>query len=1335
MKNSCVWIPTVTNKEGNKVESELFLGLTSKYRNRDAVKDLWAMTKIPSITNNWSNIEYDKNGEITLETVERNVNIYDFIENKKVDLLGAQKTLEAINEDGSIKYYNDYIDIVEDVIEFNKNQENVTATIESQGDKFYIKVEPRTATNFNNTKNTEASLLLNRKLVTIMRSLGFDVKIDPYLQHHGIFDPSNAVDKANKFKTIIRIAQGKVGQEALPEEFSHMFVEGLRDTPIMQRLLNLLDNEDIIKEVLGDSFDYYADFYGGDLDYLKREAAAKILAEYIKKNNSIGVSSTLLNRLWEYTKNLLSKGDTKDIDKIIREVQEDLNDLSSNLDTYSTMLDLKNVVNSRSFLQVSNNINKLQQLSLEGQKLLMRRIQILRSRKKKTKDVYDDLKNLESKLEEKSYEQACLEVLSIASKNATSILERFEEAQKDFANINTSNNRISTIAGISSIIREYQEFDDGFRDLITEISTLDKNTLAESNTRTAKDILERLNSMKSQFRELRLNIVKEFLLPYFGEDKNLTIKQAEVKTMTLDYILRNMDSDIGLLQRWVTSMSTSTDPALALIDHVFKYHQHKRDLKLIEFQSRLREAHRRLEDAGYDSSFMIELDKNGVPTGRYISDVDYEAFIEARDKYIKEVVEKSPFGKDNKRELIQNWYKENTIPVNLSNVEEEEKIEYIPNNKYRKDVISKLSKEQQEYYNFIMHEKTLLGNLLPKSNNSLHRAIFTRDGILENIGKKSPAELIKLGFQIAKDDIIRRSDDVDFGEIDFLDPTEDRAANLLRDEASIRLDLSNHPLKSVPVFYTKPLEDMNRLSRDVTSSMLAFASMAFNYAEFNRITDILELTKDVLGERKWVQKQGEATLVEIFREAKETVKGTYSKKGIETAAYARIEDYYDMNLYGIRKKDEGSVDVLGTKIDKAKVLDALKDYTGKVGLGFNPFSALNNVLVGKIQMWISKSNDFYTLKDMISAEAKYRKYKLGYLGEISDFNKSNKMSLLIEKFNILDDFWDNMRSKGVYNNGATRLVGQFNHMILNNIGEHDLHCNTALAVLNNIKVLKGKEEISLEEALVVKESPVHKGVYSLQLDEGVTKLDGSEFTEGDLFKVKQRIRKANQIMHGAFDTTDRGAVNKFALGRLAMQFRQWMPMHYLRRFGEARYDYDLEQELEGYYRTTWKFLTNIAKELKQQKFDIVSNWKNLNDYQRSNITKSLKETLLFVLLTWTIGAMGSAADDKGNTWKRMLHLQLRRIRQEVGASMPINDNFLSNILNTISTPAACINSIENIVKLITFSGVNKEIDRGRYKGMTVWERDALRTIPYYNQFIRLRDLATEDYLFTPYNKE
>jgi hypothetical protein len=61
----------------------------------------------------------------------------------------------------------------------------------------------------------------------------------------------------------------------------------------------------------------------------------------------------------------------------------------------------------------------------------------------------------------------------------------------------------------------------------------------------------------------------------------------------------------------------------------------------------------------------------------------------------------------------------------------------------------------------------------------------------------------------------------------------------------ISLDASGkRPLKKVPVFYTRRLSDMSRLTTDLTGSLLSYASMAINYSEMNKIVDALEIVKD-----------------------------------------------------------------------------------------------------------------------------------------------------------------------------------------------------------------------------------------------------------------------------------------------------------------------------------------------------------------------------------------------------------------------------------------------------------------------------------------------------------
>ena len=90
-----------------------------------------------------------------------------------------------------------------------------------------------------------------------------------------------------------------------------------------------------------------------------------------------------------------------------------------------------------------------------------------------------------------------------------------------------------------------------------------------------------------------------------------------------------------------------------------------------------------------------------------------------------------------------------------------------------------------------------------------------------------------------------------------------------------------------------------------------------------------------------------------------------------------------------------------------------------------------------------------------------------------------------------------------------------------------------------------------------------------------------EFTDDYTNALKLRINKISQSLNGAFSDIDKGAIHRGALGRLAMQFKQWMPAHYYRRFARPYYDAQLDQYREGYYQTMLKFSWNLIKDIKR----------------------------------------------------------------------------------------------------------------------------------------------------------
>jgi hypothetical protein len=370
-----------------------------------------------------------------------------------------------------------------------------------------------------------------------------------------------------------------------------------------------------------------------------------------------------------------------------------------------------------------------------------------------------------------------------------------------------------------------------------------------------------------------------------------------------------------------------------------------------------------------------------------------------------------------------------------------------------------------------------------------------------------------------------------------------------------------------------------------------------------------------------------------------------------------------------------------------------------------------------------------------------------------------------------------------------------------NAGEHMLHCQTMLAILNNTKLIniETKEKISLFDALEVKEV---NGIYKLVLkpnlayerelidntgnpktnknygkpirdedgkiktelvqvssldplkdslqkqanDEfnkinGVIDKNDPKYTKGPsiykqflgyVFKKKKVVRKVNDSLNGAFGANDKGALHKKAVGRLIMQFRQWMPAHYMRRFARAHYDADLEQWREGYYDTVLKTVNQIAKESWKAKMLTLKYYNTLSEHEKANLRRAQAEISEFLMLMVLV-RLGGRVKDRDRSWlDKMALYQIRRMYLEVGASMPVNGQFFSNIFTLLQSPAASITTFEKFSKVLNFWNMFDEVQTGRYQGWSEWERDAYQAIPAIGQISKA--LEFDDSMFTVFEK-
>ena len=126
----------------------------------------------------------------------------------------------------------------------------------------------------------------------------------------------------------------------------------------------------------------------------------------------------------------------------------------------------------------------------------------------------------------------------------------------------------------------------------------------------------------------------------------------------------------------------------------------------------------------------------------------------------------------------------------------------------------------------------------------------------------------------------------------------------------------------------------------------------------------------------------------------------------------------------------------------------------------------------------------------------------------------------MEKFNVHQDYENSIRTlEANKKNLLSRYVNTGTAFFINNAGEHYLAAKLFIGMSERVNLLDGQgNQIKLIEAFeTVQDS---KGIERLQLKQGVTKLDGSEYTDKDMMAFSRKYAKVHQNLHGIYNKED-----------------------------------------------------------------------------------------------------------------------------------------------------------------------------------------------------------------------
>jgi hypothetical protein len=1254
MSNVCSILAHVERPDGSIVESKLFKDLLLYTNNRSEAKEHYAVaTNNSFLEKAKGRIEFDENGEATFKSYK-----------EVVQLKEKNSLLERLNKDVDSGIYT-YKEAIGKLQFFNRNNpynKEYMATLTYDKGKYKLEVVKRTKSNEIALEDIIYKQSLQDRIMYYLNQAGVTADfIEKDGREDGRYSTVNAEKAADGLYHLIKISNGENVTETLAEEAGHFAVGALGDSLLVTRLMSLL-TEDVQKSILGE--DYKSKILGTNP---RREIAGHLVGKALQNNVNIKTPwGKLAKRVADMAKRIFYKikGDevkaaALEAKRISRQIAEGFMSPTFNgtVDKALTMPEI--MYSAKPSYEVSKYkeitqrlevlVKELQAVAEDDFTIKMQQVRLQveagRGLAVSNPSLFADTIALQGIAEAASL---ILDKLG-PDKEIDSMLKSINfDNIEDFKNNLAKNGR--TLRQVRIFLKNSIELERIINDAIS--TTGGKQALFNTTNIVLPEHSVNLHKVLKELQAAN-NIVlaslttkekvyfSKFLADCYGEKyinfsaqkvikkiSKLAYKTVETSDNTVaaeDYInqrLESLEEDINLYERYLASMSNSSDIIGQIADKITKNANKQVDDLTSKTFDELRLLKKELHELGYkNTDFLFEKDSEGKLTGNIISQHHWGEYEKERNKFFEE--EKKKFKEVNSTEGLsemevalqwhiwispkyKQWNKENSTYNNVDNI-------WVPNKKYDNPQFESIvpsGSAIRDWYNRYMEIKQNLDSLLPEGSTMSVRMPQFKGTFANQLANRRLYENPIASFRhTLRQSIIERfsmsSEDRDYGSLQTYN-TEDE--QLYHNEVAMETE----DIHRLPLFGINKLENMEELSTDLFHTTLAYASMAYSYKASESIVDALEVGSEVLSERKVGG-----------------VKRDSEKKGKGSNAYNRYLKFLEKQVYGISVKRSIPI----RKIVLDKVIATLGKITSVMFLGGNVPGGLVNLGTGNIEILKeAATGEFFNMKDVTWAKKKYWNMFIKDFGHIQSLGKvhpDDKMSLLIRHFNMRGENKVNFRNWKTRHSWIYNATGE-SIFLPYKMGDHYMQTMGYLMAMHNTKVYtEGGTEMCVFDAYEVvqnknddtiagrtirlKEQPFFKSKEGKQtydminsilskmsspfgytltseeqeyidkyvndimvqnsdnivtiLKENANKLLWSIDDESSLM---DKAREINNRMHGIYNRQDEVALSQNLWGRAFLSMKGWALGMAERRFAKNHYSVALGKEVEGSLNTLMK---------------------------------------------------------------------------------------------------------------------------------------------------------------------
>lgn len=784
----------------------------------------------------------------------------------------------------------------------------------------------------------------------------------------------------------------------------------------------------------------------------------------------------------------------------------------------------------------------------------------------------------------------------------------------------------------------------------------------------------------------------------------------------------------GTILDYLYSVGRQSNKFISVWGAALKNAQDSHTTRLLETARKIRIIRNKyVKSSNGDDSFMVDSKYN------ILSDINWDEWYRARGAYRHSQKQNGLSGVALKLAL-QAWEDSNSEDrVVYIDASGNKLIERVPNGRFRLNNglhwdstnnrmvfdKSRYTDAQEEYYNEMMALKGELQSYSPNYAQHIYKYPYIRKSWLDVISDKAKkkyswGQTIRTLLDRMKFWKIRE-DDTDISQNGLIDDEED--INITQSTWDDTI------LRRIPIFYRRKIETLtdkngniigqDEILTDFATALQHYAATIIGYDEMNKMKDILETTADYIKYRKTDIRRNGDLLVDVIENPGTVLVKRLAKTGT-TRSGDLVSQFVARDIYGIKRLPINDNDLLDN------ILRSIVSYTGLKMLATNVKGATANLLMGKVQLLIeAAANQRFNFKewalgttDMISVIFTPEYYN----GDFFSHNRNSYHNLLMELFDPMMEIKSETWHHRYHTSKMRTVLSNFNAYFLYSTGEQSIHIPTMYAVIRHQKVNYNGKKVSLKSVIEKKEildaNNKGTGVYHLVIKDGVEDplKPGQQLTIDSeyIHKVKKIIRETNQNMHGSMNEEDKGLIHRYTFGKAFMALRQWMIEHYSRRYRGRHISSDLEEEVEGYNVTTYKFLKDLSKRsaiklrrmlgaiagIKKLKratdavmLEQLMVWnsknihqKTLDPEQRANIRRAIAEATIYAALLSAGNFLGEPEDHKREFWRRFWIYQQRRLLSELSASYPTG--VLSEGMRNLTSYSAAIPILNSTFYLV-----------------------------------------------------